>query len=126
MRRKAKVMAKAKTIIIGSKLPISLILKHPLKASQTVTIRGLNEAQRGTNGQPIQVPYLTTEIDVEFWDAWKMVNNHPERPFQPLASGAIFEAETKEAVKEVYREREKEKTGLEPARSSEYNVKTAD
>lgn len=119
-------MAKAKTIIIGSKLPISIILKHPLKASQTVTIRGLNEAQRGTNGHPIQIPYLTTEVDADFWADWKLVNNHPERPFQPLASGAIFEAETEEAAKKVYREREKEKTGLEPARSSEYNVKKAD
>lgn len=113
------------TVRIGSKLPISLILKHPLKATQTVEIRGLNSAPRGTNGQPIAVPYITTEVDAQFWAEWKIANQHPERPFKPLTSGAIFEAKTEEAAEKVYREREKEKTGLEPARSSEFGVKTA-
>lgn len=118
-------MAEGKTILIGSKLPISLILKHPLQASKTVEIRGLNSAPRGTNGQPIAVPYITTEVDAQFWAEWKIANEHPERPFRPLASGAIFEAKTEEAAKKIYREREEEKTGLEPARSSEFGVKTA-
>ena len=118
-------MAEGKTVIIGSKLPISLVLKHPLKSTRTVEIRGLNSAPRGTNGQPIAVPYITTEIDASFWAEWKIANEHPERPFKPLASGAIFEAKTEEAAKKIYREREDERTGLEPARSSEFGVKTA-
>jgi hypothetical protein len=118
-------MAEGKTIIIGSKLPTSIILKHPLNASKTVTIRGLNAAQRGTNGQPIAVPYITTEVDADFWSAWKLGNNHPDKPFRPYASGAIFEAKTEEAASKIHRERETEKTGLEPARSSEFGVKTA-
>lgn len=119
-----EIMAEGKTIIIGSKLPIALTLKHPLQASRTVVIRGLNDAPRGTNGQPIAVPYITTQIDAQFWAEWKIANDHPERPFKPLASGAIFEAKTEEAAKSVYRERETEKTGLEPARSSEFAVQT--
>jgi len=118
-------MAEGKTVIIGSRLPISIVLKDPLNAAKTVTIRGLNSAQRGTNGQPIQVPYITTPVDAEFWAKWKLGNNHPERPFQPFASGAIFEAKTEDAVEKVYRERETERTGLEPARSTEFGVKTA-
>lgn len=115
-------MAEGKTVIIGSRLPVSLILKHPLDPSKTVTIRGLNSAQEGTNGQPIQVPYMTTEIDADFWSGWKVGGNNT---FQPFKSGAIFEAKTPEAAEKTYREREKEKTGLEPARSSEFGVKTA-
>lgn len=118
-------MAEGKTITIGSKLPISIVLKHPLNGSKTVTIRGLNSAQCGTNGQPIQVPYMTSEIDADFWSAWKLGNNHPDKPFRPFASGAIFEAKTPEAAQKVYREREEEATGLEPARSSVFGVKTA-
>lgn len=118
-------MAEGKTVIIGSKLPISLILKHPLQASKTVEIRGLNSAPRGTNGQPIAVPYITTEVDAQFWAEWKIANEHPERPFRPLASGAIFEAKTEEAAKKIYRERESERTGLEPVRSTEFGVKPA-
>jgi hypothetical protein len=120
-RRKVKVMAEGKVVIVGSKLPISLILRHPLDRMKTVTIRGLNSAQRGTNGQPIQVPYITTEIDAEFWSAWKLGNG----AFQPFVSGAIFEAKTEEAASKIYRERETERTGLEPARSTEFGVKTA-
>jgi hypothetical protein len=116
-----KVMAEGKVVIIGSKLPISLILKHPLDRTKTVTVRGLNSAQRGTNGQPIQIPYITTEIDADFWSAWKLGNGQ----FQPFVAGAIFEAKTEEAASKIYRERETEKTGLEPARSTEFGVKTA-
>jgi hypothetical protein len=118
-------MVEGKTIIIGSKLPISLILKHPINISKTVTIRGLNSAQRGTNGQPIVIPFITTEVDADFWSAWKMGNSHPDRPFKPLASGAIFEAKSEEAAQKIYRERETEKTGLQPVRSSDFGVKTA-
>lgn len=119
-------MAEGKKILIGSKLPIALVLKHPLNASKTQTLRGLNGAQRGTNGQPITVPYITTEIDADFWAAWKIANDHPDRPFKPLASGAIFEAKTEEAAKKIYQEREKERTGLEPARSEQFGVKKAE
>lgn len=114
-------MAEVRIAIIGSKLPISLILKHPVNIGKTVEVRGLNSAQKGTNGQPIQVPYITTEIDADFWSAWKLGNSR----FTPFESGAIFEAKTEESAEKIYREREKERTGLEPVRSSEFGVKTA-
>lgn len=114
-----------KTILIGSKLPMSLVLKHPLDPTNTVTIRGLNAAAKGTNGQPISVPFVTTEISLDYWIEWKLANNHKSKPFKPLASGAIFEAKTEEAANKVYREREEERTGLEPANSRDYGVKKA-
>lgn len=121
-------MAKAKgdIVIIGSKLPHGLVLNHPLEAHIKVTIRGLNSAPKGTNDQPMIVPYMTTEVDSDFWDAWKLVHNHSTKPFRPLASGAIFECSSVESVEKVYREREKEKTGLEPLSRTEAGVKPAD
>jgi hypothetical protein len=117
-------MAK-KTVLIGSKLPNGLILNHPHDLNVKVTLRGLNDAAKGTNGQPIQIPYITTEVDAEFWAAWKLSHNHKDKPFKPLASGAIFEAgSTADDAKATYREREKEKTGFEPADPKAFGVKT--
>lgn len=118
---------KGRTITIGSKLPHGLILNHPANPVEKVEIHGLNSAPKGTNGQPIYVPYVTTEVDAEFWAAWKLGHvTNDNKSFKPFASGAIFEAVTPEAAEKVYREREKEKTGLEPLSMRAEGVKPAD
>lgn len=111
------------SVLVGSKLPVALILHHPLDASITVTVRGLNSAAKGTNGQPIAVPFVTTEVEADFWEAWKGAH---KKSFKPLTSGAIFDAKTPDAIKAIAREREKVRTGLEPGNPEAYGVKKAD
>lgn len=107
-------MGKAQTTItIGSKLPAGLVLNHPQNPHEKVTLRGLNSAPKGVNKQPIIVPFMTTEVDTDFWAAWKFAHEHPTKPFKPLASGAIFECGTQDRAEKTYREREREKTGFE-------------
>ena len=106
-------MASAQTVTICSKLPMALILK----VSDTKhTIRGLNAAPgaTGPNKRPIIVPYMTTEIPKDFWDAWKALNDHPTKGFAPLKAGSIFEAKNEEFAKGAAKERAKIRTGLEP------------
>jgi len=113
------------TITIGSKLPFGFILKHPIDPTQTVTIKGLNGAPRGRNGVLVQLPYMTTEVDKDFWELWHAVHTSNVRhPFGPLKSGSIFVAGTQDRAEAVHREREKEKTGLEGLVAEDYNLKT--
>jgi hypothetical protein len=119
----ARIGNVASTITIGCKLPNGLILTNPLNPSDKVTIKGLNSAPRGMNDQPIEIPYATTEVDKDFWEAWLLMHNPKNNPFKPLASGALFECGTRDNAEAVYREREKEKTGLEPLKHTENGVK---
>jgi len=91
----------------------------------TVKINGLNDAPKGRNGVIMAVPYMTTQVDKEFWDMWHAVHAHPRNPFQPLKSGAIFVAKDEKDAKAIYREREDDKTGLEQLNPDEHRVKTA-
>lgn len=104
----------AGTVIIGSKLPNGLIIKHPLKSNIQIEIKGLNSAPMGVNGARVIIPYATTEVDKDLWDAWKLVHDHETKGFAPLKSGAIFEAKTLDAAKGIAKDLSKEKTGLEP------------
>lgn len=113
------------TITIGSKLPFGFILKHPLDPTQTVTIKGLNGAPKGRNGVIMQVSYMTTEVDKDFWDLWYAIHtSNANHPFGPLKSGSIFVAGSSDSAEAVYREREKEKTGMEGLNAEDYNLKT--
>ena len=110
-------------IFVGSKLPSGLVLKHPSNPEVTVLIRGLNAAPRmKPGGPPMIVPYMTTEVDAAFWETWKLKH----KDFQPLKSGAIFEAKSESHAKAVAKERVKEKTGFEPRAQEEAGVKKAD
>lgn len=101
-------------VIICSKLPTSIILNHPMDPETKVTIRGLNAAQRGTNGQPIVVPFIATEIDKEFWDAWEKAHGEKARkPFPPIKSGAIYVAKNATDANAIARENEARLTGLQ-------------
>lgn len=110
------------TIIVGSKLPNGLVLKHPLKTEITVVIRGKSAAPRmRPNGPPLIVDYMTTEVDAEFWETWKVAH----KDFAPLKSGAIFEAKTSENAKAMAKATEKLKTGFEPRSQESDGVKPA-
>jgi hypothetical protein len=113
------------TVTIGSKLPFGFILKNPIDPTQTVTLRGLNQAPKGRNGVIMQVPYMTTEVDKEFWDLWfAMHTSNSRHPFGPLKSGALFVAGTPDRAEAVHRDREKDKTGMEGLVPEDYNLKT--
>lgn len=102
-----------KAVLICSKLPTGLILKHPMDPSTTVTVKGTNSAGKGIGGSPIIIPYATTEVDADFWEAWSLVHNQKGKEFPALKSGAIFQAKDEASAKSLYREGEKRKTGLE-------------
>lgn len=110
------------TVTIGSKLPFGFILKNPIDPDQTVTIKGLNGAPRGRNGVIMQLPYMTTEVDKDFWELWFSMHNHAKHPFGPLKSGSLFVAGTSDRAEAVHREREKDKTGMEGLRAEEYGL----
>ena len=101
------------TVLIASKLPNALILQHPKKPTETVTIAGVNSSRIFAPGSgysaPVR-PVVTTEVDANFWETWK-----PEHAtFKPLTSGAIFEVKSESHAKSIAIEQAKRKTGLEP------------
>lgn len=102
------------TVIVCSKLPVSLTLRNPLDKTTKVTIRGLNTAPRGSNGDPIAVPYMTTKIDADFWAAWEGAHGlKAKHVFPAIKSGALFAAETDDEANGINRENEKRGTGME-------------
>jgi hypothetical protein len=116
-------MSKSETVVVGSKLPFALQLNHPLDVTVKVTVKGLNSAPKGINGVRMTVPYMTSEVPADFWKAWKFSHDVKGKTFQPLASGAIFECPSLVDAEKVYREREKEPTGLEPTKYNFNGVK---
>jgi hypothetical protein len=114
-------------IIIGSRLPHGLVLTHPQRPAEKVTIKGLNSintknAKTGLWSGASDF-YTTTEIDADFWAAWKLTN---AKNFKPLESGAIWEAPNITIAQGKAREVKKERTGFEPADPAKYGVKTAE
>lgn len=105
----------AKTVYIGCRLPHGLILDHPLNPAHKVTIDGLNRARI------IGATFATTEVDAEFWEAWKTANSG----YAPLMSGALFEAKSAADVAAKAKEVEKEKTGFEAMPQDAEGVKPA-
>lgn len=92
-----------KNVIVGCKLPHGIIIEHPKDPSKKVELAGLNKAVI------IGADYATTEVDEEFFAAWK--DAHKE--FGPILSGAIFEAKSAADVAAVAREQKDRKTGFE-------------
>lgn len=105
----------ADIVIIGSKLPTGLILKHPSDHSVKVTLKGLNSSKI------VGATFVTTEVSSDFWAAWEAAH----KAFQPLVSGAIFKTKNEAAAGAVAKEYAKRKTGLEPLNPSEGGVKPA-
>lgn len=115
----------SKTIVIGCRLPCGIILDLVNAAGQDVKVKlnGQNSAQEGS---PIillsEKDYGVTDVDFEFWEAWKA----KYADFQPLKVGAIFEAKDEREAKAVHRELKGEKTGHEPMPQEGGNIKKAD
>lgn len=101
-------MAK-ETIIIGCRLPNGLILHHPQNRDLSVKINGTSSAP--TEGGLYLPPksYATTEVDAEFWAAWKAAYVG----FPPLKNRAMFEARSEQEAASKTKEVTKEKTGFE-------------
>jgi hypothetical protein len=113
-------------VLIASKLPNGIKLKHPTKPGVEVEIRGLNSAARGANGVPIVVPFVTTEVDEEFWELWYAAHNHATKPFGPLKGGAIFLAKSEAAAGARMKEEKERKTGFEPLKPTDHGMKPLD
>lgn len=100
MTTEAKTPSK---VLVGCRLPHGLIIEHPTDPNKKVELQGLNKTRI------IGATHCTTEVDGEFWAAWKMFHDkHPA-----LKSGAIFEAKDARSVEAKAKELEKEKTGFE-------------
>lgn len=105
-------------IIIGCKLPNGITLRHPtikVGPESSVTLKGLHKSLI------IGADHATTEVDDDFWKAWKAKNED----FEPLTSGAIFEARSVNDAAAIAREFSERKTGLEPMAQDAMGVKKA-
>lgn len=114
MATAAKTTTPAK-VLVGCRLPHGLIIEHPTEPRHQVELKGLNKSRI------IGAPYTTTEVDGEFWQAWKLF--HAEHP--AVKSGAIFEAKDGASLEAAAKEVEKEKTGFEQMPQEAAGVKPA-
>lgn len=99
----------SKTTVIGCRLPSGLVLE--IAGKGRVELAGQRQAQERS---PIILlssdDYGTTEVDADFWEAWK---KQVGPSFAPLASNAIFEVADEKSAKAKARELSREKTGFE-------------
>lgn len=105
----------ANTILIGCRLPHGLIIDHPTKPKASVELAGINKAVI------LNAEYATTEVDAEFWAAWKAANS--EHPC--LKNMAIFEARSQASAESVAKEAKGNKTGFEKMAQNADGVKAA-
>jgi hypothetical protein len=105
----------ASQVLIGCRLPHGLKLTHPL-TKESVTVAGMHSSKI------IGSTYVTTLVDADFWADWKKSYSD----YQPLKTGAIFEARSEQEAKGKGGELAKEKTGFEPMPKEALGVKKAD
>jgi hypothetical protein len=105
----------ADKIVIGCRLPNGLTLTHPT-TKQKVTLAGFHSSKI------IGADHMTTEVDADFWAAWKTA--YPD--YVPLKSGAIFAASNVTQALGKAKDLLKEKTGFEPLAQDAAGVKKAD
>lgn len=114
-------MSSKNVVIIGCRLPSGLLLE--LSNGQTQELAGQRQAQERS---PIitlsNEDYGLTEVDADFWAQWKK----EFAGFQPLESGAIFEAKDRKDAEAIHKELKKEKTGHEPLPQTDKNITKAD
>lgn len=98
-------------VVIGCRLPNGLIIRHPNpQFNAEVKLNGLHSSKLiARDGSPA-ASYVTTEVDQELWDAWKIAY----RDFAALKNGSIFEAKSLTDAAAQGKERSKEKFGFEP------------
>jgi len=100
------------TVTVASRLPFGLILSLPGR-KEKVTLASKNTSKI------IGATFATTEVDSDFWQAWK--KNYAD--YQPYKSNAIFEAGTPRQAAAKAKELADEKTGFEPCSQSAGGVK---
>ena len=109
------------TVIIGCRLPSGILLETA--NGKQVELAVQRQAQERS---PIILltadDYGITEVDADFWAQWKK----EFAGFQPLTSGAIFEAKNDKDAKAIAKELRDEKTGHEPLPQTAKNIEKAD
>ena len=101
-------MAK-ETILIGCRLPNGLVLQHPNDKNATVKLAGVFGQKTDSGIYYPPKPYSTTEVDLEFWTAWKTAY----AGYPPLKTRAVFEARNEQEAAAKAKEVAKENTGFE-------------
>jgi hypothetical protein len=109
------------TVTIGCRLPSGLIAEV---TNVRVTLHGQRQAQERS---PIillsEDDYGLTEVDADFWEAFK---KRVGPDYAPIKSGAVFEAKNQNEAKGKAKELKKEKTGHEPLPQEANGIKSAD
>ncbi|SEF31360.1 hypothetical protein ABL840_09155 [Variovorax sp. NFACC27] len=89
------------TVVVGCKLPNGIILE---KDDKRVVLRGANSATIvGGHG-------ITENVDKEFFDAWMASNKNLDF----VRNGFVFAHEKAQSTTAEAKDRQDEKTGLEP------------
>lgn len=109
------------TVTIGCRLPNGIVME--LDSGAQVTLKGQNSAQARS---PIillsEEDCGYTEVDADFWAAWKA---QVTADFAPLRTMAIFEAKNQRDAEATHREVKKEKTGHEPMAQKSKDIEAA-
>lgn len=115
----------SKTIVIGCRLPAGIVLDLIDKTGKQVQVKlnGQNSAQEGSTIILLsERDYGVTDVDADFWEAWKA----KYADFEPLTTKAIFEAKDERDAKAIHKEVKGIKTGLEPAPQEDGTIKKAE
>lgn len=114
----------ASTITIGCRLPSGLVLDLGDPSKPTVELAGQRQTQERSKIIILSDDdYGTTEVDADYWEAFK---NRVGSEFAPLKSGAIFEAKNEKAAKAIAKELKDEPTGHEPLPQEDGAITKAD
>lgn len=98
---------------IGCTLPHGLIIEH-----EGVKVK-LNGANQQTNEYfKLLGDFGTTDVDADFWNAWKKANFG----FQPLVAGALYEARDDKSAKDKGKDHATIDTGFKPLDPSSHGV----
>lgn len=111
-------------VLIGCRLPHGLKLHHPNPdIHETVTLAGYHSNKLVTrDGHTPAQMWATTQVDADFWAAWKTAYSS----YKPLRDGNIFEATNEQQAALKAKDMEKQKTGFEGKNPESMGVKKAD
>ena len=113
-------------ITIGCRLPSGIILdlEKDGKVVSSVELAGQRQAQERSSIIILsEADYGLTEVDADFWAAWKKQVG-PE--FGPLKNNSIFEAKNKTEAKAKAKDTKDQKTGLEAMPQDAPNISKAE
>lgn len=112
-------------ITIGCRLPSGIILDLE-KDGKVISVELAGQRQSQQRSPVIILTpddYGLTEVDADFWEAWKKQVG-PE--FAPLKNNSIFEAKNKTEAKAKAKDAKEQKTGLEAMPQDAPNISKAD